>query len=106
VFYHFGVGTKQDSEEAIYWYMLASDNGNINAQINLAQMFEGGNDTGKKLAYALYNLAATKGSQKASDERDKLSSQLPIYILNEGQKLTLEMQQQGVKSIITREASK
>jgi len=38
--YHFEKGTTQDDKQAFKWYTKSAEQGNINAQYNLALMYE------------------------------------------------------------------
>ncbi len=65
--YKNGKGTEKNLERAFYWYQKAVENGNINAQYNLATLYYKGEGTEKNLekAFYWYQKAAENGVIKA-----------------------------------------
>ena len=61
-----GRGTPRDLEAAKKWYMLAADQGNTNAMVNLAGILEAEGPDGQLAAHRLYEKAAAAGSGLAA----------------------------------------
>jgi len=67
--YQNGLGVRQDYKEAVKWYRLASDQGQVNAQSNLGGMYANGQGVLQdyKEASNLYRLAADQGNADAQN---------------------------------------
>ena len=68
-------GVPQDYKEAVKWYTKAAEQGDADAQNNLAVMFDNGEGVPKDLvqAYAWYNVANAYGQEKAKGVGTKLN---------------------------------
>ena len=76
------IKTKKDTKKAVYYMTLAAENGNVDAQQNLATMYESGIDSDgepipniKKdynVALKWYHLAAKQGSELAKKDGTNL----------------------------------
>jgi TPR repeat protein len=64
--YHFGNGVDVDNTKAIFWYKKSANQGNVNAQINLASFYFKNPDSRNKAIY-WYLKAAYKGSAMAQN---------------------------------------
>ena len=62
--YYLGIGVPLDFEKAFSWISLSANQGYLDAQHNLAEMYENGKGVKKNLekAYENYLLAARKGN--------------------------------------------
>src|ERR1700752_910776 len=49
-----GEGTEKNLEKAFYWYQKAAENGDIDAQYNLALLYKNGEGTEENLEKAFY----------------------------------------------------
>ncbi len=65
-------GVQQDYKQAIVWFTKAAEQGFAEAQNNLGNMYANGQGVPQnhKLAYILFNLAASKGDDNAVKARD------------------------------------
>ena len=68
--YDNGDGVEQDPAKAVYWYQKAVDQGDKDAQFNLAIMYENGTGVTRsyKKAFALYLQSAEQGDMDAEFE--------------------------------------
>lgn len=74
-----GEGVKRDDFAAKQWYRKAAEQGHEAAQNNLGVMYEygqGGLLQDFVLAHMWYNLAASRGSEKAAENRERLGRRL------------------------------
>lgn len=92
-------GETQDYKQAVQWYTKAA-NGNIEAQIKLAAMYDNGQGVNRSrvVAYALHNYLASKNfasKEEYSDNRDKVAKNMNSQEIEAGQELTQQMLKQG-----------
>jgi TPR repeat protein len=85
-------GTTQDYKQAFKWYSKAAEQGNVQAQFNLALMYYKGNGTKQNyiLAHMFFNIASLSGNDKAGKSRDKLSQKMTPEQVIEAQKMAKE----------------
>ena len=67
-----------DHDAAVRYYQLAADQGHVEAQANLAGLYEAGRGVPKDnaLAFMWYGIAATRGSLDALSLRRKLATKI------------------------------
>lgn len=72
--YFFGLGVPQDYGEAVRWYRKAAEQGNGDAQYNLAIMYKYGHGVNKDLSEARrwFQKAADQGDENAKEQLRKL----------------------------------
>ena len=73
--YDEGYGTKQDKQKALYWFTKAAEQGDAEAQYNLAVMYDKGNgiEQNKSLAKKYYQQACDGDSQEACSKLKQLT---------------------------------
>ncbi|MBP5216026.1 MAG: sel1 repeat family protein [Alphaproteobacteria bacterium] len=87
--YRNGDGTVQNYQKAIKAYRAAIAQGNIDAIMTLADIYETGTISPLNLvtAHALYNIAAANGVLGAAEKREELSSKLDLPTLEQAQSI-------------------
>ena len=90
--YYNGRGCRKDYEEAVFWVLLAANQGNGLAAIKLGFMYEGGRGVTQDLvqAYKWYNLGGTNGETMGIQSRDELAKRMTPAQIHEAQQLTKE----------------
>ena len=65
LFYQSGIKVEKDLKEAIYWYTKSAEQGNADAQYNLAVCYDNGNGVERNLDMAIeyYKKAAEQGNE-------------------------------------------
>jgi hypothetical protein len=78
--------------EAIKWYRLAADQGEVQAQYNLGVMYAQGRGVQKNytLAHMWFNLAAKQGDQDAVKNQNLIAQLMTPAQISEAQKLARE----------------
>ena len=93
--YYHGVGTPQDSKQAVYWYTKAAEQGHVNAQYSLGSLYYDGYDEevpqDSKQAFFWYTKAAEQGYYFAKKNRDKMLEMMSQSQIEEVQKLSKEL---------------
>ncbi|MDD4887874.1 MAG: tetratricopeptide repeat protein, partial [Thiomonas sp.] len=86
-------GLPQDDAQAAHWYRKAADQGDDDAQNNLGSLYELGMGVpqNRQVAYALYDIAATKGNPAARRNRNQLEQKLSTKDLESAEKLEQQM---------------
>ena len=76
--YHQGLGVKQDDNEAVRWWRLASEQGNAQAHYHLGSAYEVGIGVAsdKVIAYMWFEVAKLAGDLGASAALELLEMQL------------------------------
>jgi TPR repeat protein len=74
------------------WYTLAAEQGHASAQTNLGLMYANGEGVPQDYVYAhmWWNIAASSGNKKASENRDKVAERMPPSQIQEAQTLARE----------------
>ncbi len=84
--YYNGIGVPRDISKAIEWYQKAAAQGDEDAQINLGiYYFKRGKDNIR--AYALFNLVAAQGNERATKWRNFIEKSLTPAEREEGKRL-------------------
>lgn len=88
--YDNGAGVPQDYIEAERWYRKAAEQGQASAQNNLGVLYKNGQGVAANpvIAYALLNLAAAGGNDKATNNRARVAERLSPRQLEEAQALS------------------
>ena len=93
--YYHGVGTPQDSKQAVYWYTKAAEQGHVNAQYSLGSLYYDGYGEevpqDSKQAFFWYTKAAEQGYYFAKKNRDKMLEMMSQSQIEEVQKLSKEL---------------
>jgi hypothetical protein len=101
VIYSDGKGVPRDSAEAAKWFRKAADQGDAQAQFNLAVMYGYGEGVPQDYveAHKWFNLAATRYPASEADARlraikarDEVASRMTPAQIAEGQRLAREWQ--------------
>lgn len=91
--YENGEGVVQDYKQAEKWYHEAADQGDVDAQFRLGEMY-GDGDLGVAQDYVMshmwFNIAGMNGYQGAYNKRDSVSKKMTPSQIREAQKLTKE----------------
>ena len=76
--YKHGQGVPQDYKEAVRWYRLSAEQGNADAQYNLAKMYYQGLGVPKDYvsAHMWINLAASNGEEGAIEKRNMVEKEM------------------------------
>jgi TPR repeat protein len=87
-----GDGVPEDYAEAVRWYRLAAEQGDVNAQYNLGYMYGNGDGVPEDivLAYMWWNLAAAQGDEVAQENKDIIEQQMTRAQIAEAQRLSRE----------------
>ena len=90
-----GEGVPEDDAEAVRWYRLAAEQGNVLAQVRLGWMYATGEagDGGPEddvLAYMWANLAAAQGSSAAPNVKNIIEERMTREQIAEAQRLSRE----------------
>lgn len=96
--YDNGKGLLQDTKKALEYYEKAANQGEEYAWNNLGVYYryrDLGFDT-FPLAYAFYNISASKGNEKAIENREKISQDMTQKQIEIGQELSRKMLANGV----------
>ena len=90
--YDTGEGVPQDDAEAVRWYRLGAEQGNVSAQNNLGVMYVNGKGVPQDFVYAhlWWNLAAANGNETAAKNRDLVVELMSAIQIAEAQKLARE----------------
>ena len=88
--YLVGLGVPQDYQQAASWYRKAAEQCDIDSLTYLGEMYEKGQGVPKDfvLAYMLYNLNATEGSDFGRKRRDAISGSMTPQQIDEAQALS------------------
>src|SRR5579862_5976076 len=93
-FYHHGIGVRQDDAEALKWFTKAVEQGNLQAQVELADMYQvNGPYQSNVNAYMWYSIAAASGHQTARDKLEVLAALLNPEEISEGKQRAVTWQQ-------------
>ncbi len=84
----------QDFTEAVQWYRLAAEQGDVGAQYNLGIMYGRGEGVRQDLvqAHLWLSLAATQGDTDAENNRDIVAKRMTPAQIAEAQRLAREWQ--------------
>jgi TPR repeat protein len=98
--YNRGQGVPQDYSEAVKWYRLAAEQGDVKAQNNLGVMYANGKGVPQDIvqAYKWFSIGASKSAAsdqpkdriEAAKNRDLAASQMTPEQIADGQKLAGE----------------
>ena len=90
--YYLGEGVLQDYKEALRWYRLSAEQGNANAQGNLAVLYAFGDGVIKDYVYAHMwgNIASMNGNDKGALLRDTFAEKMTLSQIEEAQRLARE----------------
>jgi len=88
-----GEGVVQDYAAAVKWYTLAAEQGDAEAQNNLAIMYNNGEGVLQDyaLAHMWANIAAANGAEHGSKNRDIIAQKLSQTEITSAQKLAKKM---------------
>ncbi len=91
--YEYGKGTDENYTQAVYWYKKAAEQGDTEAQLNLAVMYASGEGIPENfvLAYKWANLAAARGNENAREMKNEVKKRMTRTQIAEAQQLSLEM---------------
>ena len=91
--YRQGEGVPQDYVKATNWYLKAAEQGDASAQYNLGVMYANGEGIPQddKIAYILFNLAASKGNDNAVKGRDIILKQLTPTARMDAQRISTRL---------------
>ena len=94
-----GYGVTQDDATAVKWYRKAAEQGNADAQYNLALMYEDGKGVVQDVAYAhmWWNIAAANGDEDAARARNTIAKEMTSSQIAEAQKLARECVRKNYK---------
>ena len=97
--YRNGKGVPQDYAEAVKWYRLSADQGNADAQYNLALMYHKGQGVPQDnvMAHMWYNIASANGHSKAGEYRDKRAVLMTSAAIEKAQAMARECMSSGYK---------
>ena len=87
-----GEGVPQDLAEAVKWYRLAANRGDVSAQYKLGTMYANGEGVPQDniLAHMWFNLSAAHGRQAGATNRDAIEQLMSGGEIAEAQKLAAE----------------
>jgi hypothetical protein len=94
--YEDGQGVAQDYAEAVKWYSLAAEQGDVMAQSNLGHLFVEGK-TGKEdfiQAHKWFNIAGANGDGEEHKNRDAVEKLMTPDQISEAQRLAREWTQE------------
>jgi TPR repeat protein len=82
-----GRGAQKSFQKAAQWYQKAAKQGHVQAQNNLAWLYEKGQGVEQSLvtAYACFDVAAAQGFELAQQKRDVIKSTLTAKDLRKAQ---------------------
>ena len=85
-----GEGVPENDAEAVRWYRMAAEQGDVLAQYNLGAMYANGEGVPENyvLAYAWFNLAAAQGDEKAVSGKADLQPHMTAAQIAEAQELS------------------
>src|SRR5207249_1402680 len=87
-----GVGVAQDMAEAVKWYRRAAEQGDVQAEVALAQACASGQGAPQDLAeaYVWLSQAMAHGNKDAEEERDNLLAKMTPELIFEARKRNAE----------------
>jgi len=87
--YYKGQGVVQDYKEAARWYRLAAEQGDVKAQVNLANMYYIGEGVPMDFIHAhmWFNIASVNGDKDAIKGRKFMSKKMSIQQIENAQEL-------------------
>ena len=90
--YELGLGVTLNYDEALHWYRAAAEQGLARAQNNLGLLYEKGWGVPQNFiqAHAWYNIAAANGGEYASEDRNRIASQMTSQQIAEAQALAVQ----------------
>ena len=73
-----GEGVLENDKTAVKWFTKAAEQGDADAQFNLGVMYFKGEGvlTDNRRSYMWFNLASYSGSEKAGENKDKVTKQM------------------------------
>ena len=86
--YDLGQGVPQDHAEALKWYRLAAEQGDMNAQFNLGGVYYNGRGVPQDYAEAhmWFNIAAANGYKDGATNRDIVAKLMTPVDISEAQR--------------------
>ena len=94
-----GEGVSQDLHEAAKWYRKAAEQGDVDAQYNLGNMFRTGEGVLKDVvtAYTWYNIAVANGNLTAEEFKPLIEKKMTAEQIAEAEELFIEMVKKNPK---------
>ena len=90
--YAHGEGVPEDDAEAVRWYRLAAEQGDVTAQYSLGVMYATGEGVSEDLAitYARYNVAGAQGMDFANESKNAVAERMTRAQIARAQELSQE----------------
>ena len=90
VMYANGYGVPENDKTAVKWYTLAAEQGLTVGQFNLGAMYDLGDGVPEndKTAVKWYTLASYSGSEKAGENKDKVTKQMTSADISKAQDMS------------------
>ena len=90
--YKIGIGVPQNNTEAVRWFRMAAEQGNVAAQFNLGVMYETGSGVPKDYvqAYAWFNIVAAQGNEMTKENLEFITKEMTTADITKAQELSRE----------------
>ncbi len=98
--YDEGKGVAQDYKEAVKWYRLAAEQGDVDAQNNLGVMYVKGTGINQDyiLARMWFNLAASKGDENAVESLERMAKEMKPTQITDAQMMAQDCEKNNYRS--------
>ena len=93
ILYRLGEGVPKDYTEAVRWFRLAAEQGDVTAQRQLGDAYRFGEGVSQDYvqAYAWLNIAAARGEDAAAENRDEIAELMTHPQIEEAQRMSQDL---------------